>query len=47
MRDQVTGSYAGGSRGKLRRGGIHSPRSQSIDLAKLNTYCHMNYSDYL
>ena len=44
MRGHVTGSFAGGSRDRYQGGGIHNSLSQSIDLAKLNPNCHMNYS---
>ena len=32
---------------KIPRGGIHNSLSRSIDLAKLNPNCHMNYLNYL
>ena len=42
----VTGSFAAAPR-KIPGGGIHNSLSRSIDFAKLNPNCHMNYSNYL
>ena len=49
MRGHVTGSFAGGSSEDSKGvvGPIHNSFSRSIDLAKLNPNCHMNYSNYL
>ena len=46
MLGHVTGSFVGGSRERP-GDGIHNSLSRSIDLAKLNPNCHMNYSNYL
>ena len=39
----MTGRFTGVAT-KDTRGGIHNSLSRSIDLAKLNQNCHMNYS---
>ena len=39
--------FMGSSHKDSMGGGIHNSLSQSIDLAKLNPNCHMNYSNYL
>ena len=43
MRGHMTGIFAGEPR-KIPGGGIYNSLSPSIDLAKLNPSCHMNYS---
>ena len=44
MHGHVTDSFAGGSREDFKGGDKHNSLSQSIDLAKLNPNCHVNYS---
>ena len=41
----TTCSFAGGGEGRKRyQGCLHNSLSRSIDFAKLNQNCHMNYS---
>ena len=47
MRGHVTGTFEGGGREKYQGGGKLNSLPRSIDLAKLNPNCHMNYSNYL
>ena len=43
MHSHMTGSFAGGSP-KNYQGAVYTIHFLSIDLAKLNPNCHMNYS---